>query len=126
MSDDQDIRALLGVYENSLNASDTQLAVSCYSDDGMFMPTTLPTARGRALTPAYEATFNAIKLDVVFEVDELVVTGESSAYALTRSHGTQTVLATGARTVESNREMFLFAKRNGSWKIDRYIFNKPV
>ena len=57
-------------------------------------------------------------------VDELVVTSDSSAYALTRSEGTQTVLATDTTSAEANREMFQFARESGEWKISRYMFNK--
>jgi hypothetical protein len=40
------IRALLTTYERALNTSDAALAASCYTSDGVFMPTTLPTAAG--------------------------------------------------------------------------------
>jgi len=50
-------------------------------------------------------------------VDEL-------AYALTRSHGTQTVLANGATSAEANREVFILRKEDDAWKIARYMFNK--
>lgn len=125
MSSDDDIRQLLGTYERSLNTSDSALAVGCYTSDGVFMPTTLPTAAGSALHEAYRRTFEAIRLDVVFTIDELVVATDEIAYALTRSDGTQTVLETGAVSAESNREMFIFGREDGAWKIARYLFNKP-
>jgi len=90
------------------------------------MPTTLPTAVGPELTRAYDQTFAAIHLDVRFTIDELVVASDSIAYGLTRSNGTQTVHASGARSAESNREVFIFVVENGAWKISRYLFNKPV
>ena len=58
-------------------------------------------------------------LDVTFAIDELVITSDHSAYALTRSNGTQTVLATGDQTAESNREIFLFRRTDAGWKIAR-------
>jgi uncharacterized protein (TIGR02246 family) len=119
-----EITALLATYERALNTDDTALAVSCYTRDGVFMPTTLPTAVGAELKEAYERTFAAIHLDVRFTIDELVV-ADSLAYALTRGNGTQTEHATGAKTAESNREVFLFAIEDGRWKISRYLFNKP-
>jgi uncharacterized protein (TIGR02246 family) len=125
MSPDDEIRALLTTYERALNTDDTALAVSCYTADGVFMPTTLPTAAGPDLTRAYEQTFAAIHLDVEFTVDELVVASDAVAYALTRSAGQQTVHSTGQRSAESNREMFVFTSIEGPWKIARYIFNKP-
>lgn len=90
------------------------------------MPTTLLTAAGPALTEAYDQVFATIHLDVTFTIDELVVASDTIAYSLIRSNGTQTVHATGAKTAESNREVFIFIVENGAWKISRYLFNKPA
>lgn len=73
---------------------------------------------------AYRGIFGAIKLDVEFTIDELVVASEDLAYALTRSKGTQTVLAAGTSGPESNREVFVLRRESGAWKIARYMFNK--
>ncbi len=112
MSPEVEIQELLSTYERALNTDDTALAVSCYAKDGVFMPTTLPTAAGRDLTEAYAQTFEAIHLDVEFTVDELVVASDTVAYALTRSAGEQTVHATGAavRRVEP-RDVRLHRRR---------------
>jgi uncharacterized protein (TIGR02246 family) len=123
---DDQIRSLLATYEQSLNTSDAALAASCYTLDGIFMPTTLPTAEGADMQDAYRQIFGAIRLDVTFTIDELEITSENAAYALTRSNGTQTVLATGDKTAESNREVFLFRHTDTGWKIARYMFNKPA
>jgi len=121
------IRDLLTAYERSLNTSDADLAASCYAVDGIFMPTTLPTVTGADMAGGYRRIFEAISLNVTFTIDELEVTSDDTAYALTRSNGTQTVLATGDEAAESNREMFLFQRTDtGDWKIARYMFNKPA
>ena len=120
------IRALLATYERSLNTSDAALAASCYTSDGIFMPTTLPTAAGDQMKAAYGHVFGAIRLNVTFSVDELVVTSEDSAYALTRSTGEQTILATGAKSAEANREIFIVRRDTNGWKIARYMFNKAA
>jgi len=120
------IEELLTDYERSLNTSDAGLAADCYTADGVFMPTTLPTASGSGLETAYRQIFGAIRLDVSFAVDELVVTSEASAYAVTRSNGTQTVLATGEQSTEANREIFIFRHGDTGWKIARYMFNKAA
>lgn len=125
MSAENDIRKLLGTYERALNTSDAALAAQCYASDGIVMPTTLPTARGVDLEAAYAQIFTTIRLDVAFTIDEVVVASDEVAYALTRSNGTQTVLATGAEGAEANREIFLFRREEGGWKISRYMFNKP-
>ena len=124
MSAHDDIVELLQTYERSLNASDAALAVSCYAVDGVFMPTTQPTAKAGSLRAAYDGIFDVIRLAVTFTIDELVVASDEVAYALTRSNGTQTVLATDAHTAESNREVFVFRTEDGAWKIARYMFNK--
>jgi uncharacterized protein (TIGR02246 family) len=126
MSDEDEIRALLGTYERSLNDSDADLAAACYASDGVFMPTTLPTISGESLRDGYAGIFASIRLSVTFAIDELVVASDSVAYALTRSTGTQVVNATGAESAESNREAFIFGREDGSWKISRYLFNKPA
>ena len=128
------IRQLLQTYERSLNTSNADLAASCYTSDGVFMPTTLPTATGtQALAESYGNIFGNIQLDVAFTVNELVVTSDNStAFALTQSAGHVTIKATGEKVEEANREMFIFAKVDGSgssggdkeWKISRYMFNK--
>lgn len=125
LSDQDEIRDLLRAYERSLNISDAALAVSCYTRKGVFMPTTLPTASGTALMNAYEQTFEAVTLSVTFTIDELVVANDRLAYALTRSDGTQLQHATGTEGAESNREVFIFGREDGAWKISRYMFNKP-
>ena len=125
MGAENEIRSLLESYSRSLNTSDAALAASCYSRDGVFMPTTLPTVSGAAMADGYGRLFETIRLDVTFTIDELVVASDAVAYALTRSSGTQTVLATGERSAESNREVFIFTVEDGSWKIARYLFNKP-
>lgn len=122
MSAETEITDLLRTYERSLNTDDARLAVSCYTSDGMFIPTGLPTSQGGQLMDAYVKTFAAIHLDVRFTIDE-VVAGEELAYAMTRSNGTQTTHATGAKDPESNRELFVFRRENGAWKISRYMFN---
>jgi len=120
------IRDPLATYERALNASDPDLAASCYAADGIFMPTTLPTIAGGDMADGYRRIFDAIRLDVTFTIDELAATSDETAYALTRSAGTQTVRATGNESAESNREVFLFQQTGtGGWKIARYMFNTP-
>jgi uncharacterized protein (TIGR02246 family) len=124
VTNEHEIADLLHTYEHSLNDSDPALAAACYTADGVFMPTTQPTATADGIRMAYEGIFGVIQLDVTFTIDELVVASEDVAYALTRSNGTQTVLAAGTQSAESNREVFIFGKEHGAWKIARYMFNK--
>jgi uncharacterized protein (TIGR02246 family) len=123
MCAEDEIRALLRTYERSLNDSDADLAAACQTSDGVFMPTSLPAISADGLRDGYAAIFSKIRLSVTFTIDDLVVASGSVAYALTRSNGTQVVNATSA---ESNREVFILAREDGSWKISRYMFNKPA
>lgn len=124
--DEKDIRALLAEYGRLLNASDAESIAGLYSDDGIFMPQGFPTAAGReAVLQSYRAIFGNITLAIEFEIDE-VLAGKEVATALTRSNGSVRVNATGDEAPESNRELFVFAKEEGAWRIARYMFNKAA
>ncbi len=121
---EKSIRALLGQYEERLNASDAETIAGLYSADGIFMPQGLPTAAGRdAVLESYRGIFESIALTIHFEVDEIVAS-ESIATALTRSNGSVRIRATGDEAPESNRELFVFGREGGAWRIARYMFNK--
>ena len=124
MTNEHDITQLLHTYERSLNDGDPDLAASCYATDGVFMPTTQPTATAERMREAYAQIFSVIHLNVTFTIDELLIASDDIAYALTRSNGTQTVLANGTQSAESNREVFIFRNEDRAWKIARYMFNK--
>ena len=124
--DEKAIRTLLADYERLLNASDAESIAGLYSADGIFMPQGFPTAAGRdAVLQSYRAIFGNITLAIEFEIDE-VVAGDGMATALTRSNGSVRVNATGDEAPESNRELFVFAQEEGSWRIARYMFNKDA
>jgi uncharacterized protein (TIGR02246 family) len=125
MTDEDEIRGVLARYEQALDTGDPDLAASCYAAEAVIMPTTLPTVQGTAIRRWYAEFFKVTKMDVTFAVDEVVVAGGIVAYAMTRSHGTQTSLATGTASPESNREIFIFTREGATWKIARYMFNKP-
>ena len=126
-TDDVDqIRDLLGAYETSLNRSDAAAAAALYAADGMFYPYNLPTAAGHdQLLAAYEQTFATIRLDISFTVHDELVDGDL-AFATTGSKGEVTVLAENVTVPEENRELFVFARASGQWKIARYMFNKSA
>lgn len=124
----EDVKAIhdvLGRYEGALNASETNAVMPLYADDGVFMPAFSPSAVGASsVRQAYEAVFNAIKLDVKFDIVEIVQVSPVWAFARTNSAGTVTINATGAKSAESNQELFVFHKgTDGAWKIARYAFS---
>ncbi|MEE9215205.1 MAG: nuclear transport factor 2 family protein, partial [Thermodesulfobacteriota bacterium] len=123
-SEKQEIKNLLFTYRDGLNASDVSKVLSLYTEDGIFMPSGAPTSIGtEQVKGAYEFVFSNIRLSIELYIDEITVTGEY-AFARTTSKGSTLIHATGETVPEENRELFILQKENGSWKIDRYMFNK--
>lgn len=120
----QQIEVLLDEYQKSLNTSDAKLAQSLYTKDGIFMPTEAPSGIGsEGILKSYEFVFSQIQLNIEFFIEEIEVEG-SMAFAVTSSKGTVKILANGIEAPEANRELFVFEKVDGEWKIARYMFNK--
>ncbi|MCB0534638.1 MAG: SgcJ/EcaC family oxidoreductase [Lewinellaceae bacterium] len=123
-SEKESIERLLDVYKKSLNTSDAKLAQSLYATDGVFMPSGAPSAIGsEQILKSYEFVFSQIQLNIEFFIDEILVEGDF-AFATTSSKGTTLIHANGETIPEENRELFVFEKVNGGWKIARYMFNK--
>ncbi len=123
-TDRDEIQTVLDRYEKALNASDVDAVLELYADDGVFMPSSAPTAVGiESVRAAYEHVFTMIKLNIAFTVEEIVADG-SIAFARTGSKGSVTILADEKTVPEENRELFIFQKKAGVWKIARYMFNK--
>lgn len=120
----QKIENLLSEYEKSLNNSDAELAQSLYTKDGIFMPTEAPSGIGsKGILKSYEYVFSQIQLNIEFFIEEIEVEG-NMAFAVTSSKGTVKIHANGVKVPEANRELFVFEKVDGEWKIARYMFNK--
>ncbi|MCZ6689812.1 MAG: SgcJ/EcaC family oxidoreductase [Planctomycetota bacterium] len=123
-TDKRAIQTILDTYEKALNASDVEAVIKLYAHDGVFMPSTFPTAVGiESVRASYKHVFDMIKLNIAFTVDEIVADG-SIAFARTGSKGSVTILADEKTVSEENRELFVFQKKDGVWKIARYMFNK--
>ena len=123
-SEKREIKNLLFTYRDALNASDVSKVLPLYTEDGIFMPSGAPTSIGtEQVKGAYEFVFSNIQLSIEFYIDEIIVNGEY-AFARTTSKGSTLIHATGETIPEENRELFILQKENGSWKIDRYMFNK--
>jgi len=120
----QAIEQLLAEYKTSLNTSNAALAQSLYARDGVFMPTGAPSAIGsEEILKSYEFIFSQIQLNIEFYIDEIVV-DRNVAFATTSSKGTTLIRENGQTVPEENRELFVFEKIDGAWKIARYMFNK--
>jgi uncharacterized protein (TIGR02246 family) len=118
------VASVLARYQDALNASDTSAVMPLYAADGVFMPQHSQSAVGAsAVRQAYDAVFQAIRLNIKFNIAEIVVMSPEWAFARTNSAGTVTVHATGATGAEGNQELFIFKKGgDGTWMIARYCF----
>lgn len=121
------IAAVLKSYETALNGNDTDTILSLYSAEPVFMPQNAPALEGRdAVRAGYEQVFATIKLNVTFDIHEVVQAGEW-AWVRTSSAGRTRILATDVEVAEGNNELFVFRLEAGEWRIHRYLFatNQP-
>ncbi len=122
--DEQAVADALSTYQEALNHSDTEAAIQLYASDGVFMPQHSPSSIGRdAVRRAYEQVFEAITLDVTFDIAEIKQLSPDWVLARTNSAGRVTSHATGEGGAEANQELFLFQKIDREWKIARYCFS---
>ncbi len=123
-SDQENIHAVLKAYEQVLNASDVDGVLKLYTEDGVFMAQHNPSAVGiQQVEAAYTGAFQAIDLNVEFDIVEVEVIADDWAFARTNSTGTVTINATGDKFPEGNQELFVLQKIGGNWKIARYSFS---
>jgi uncharacterized protein (TIGR02246 family) len=118
------VAAVLGNYQDALNASNTDVVMKLYAPDGVFMPQNSPSSVGAdEVRKAYKDVFQRIKLSVKFSIAEVAQVAPDWICARSNSAGTGTVSATGAKSAEANQELFIFKKSaDGKWKIARYCF----
>jgi len=120
----REIKKVLFSYRDALNESNVEKVLSLYTENGVFMPSGAPTAIGQEqIKGTYEFVFSTIQLNIEFYIDEIEIVGDR-AFVRTTSKGTTFIHASGETVPEENRELFVLRKENGSWKIDRYMFNK--
>jgi uncharacterized protein (TIGR02246 family) len=123
-ADEKLIAAVLAKYQDALNQSSTDAVMKLYASDGVFMPQNSPSSVGaQAIRKAYDAVFDAIKLNVKFDIAEIRQLAPDWAFARTNSAGRVKVNATGESSAEANQELFVFQKIRGDWKIARYCFS---
>lgn len=123
------IKQVLQSYQQALNASDSEAVVKLYTKDGVQMAPDAPVAAGdKQIAAAYEGIFNAITLDLQFNVDEVEVFNDSRA--MMRSHSAGTVKVNGIEKPAAPaafKELWLLRKADGAWKFTHYSFSaQPV
>src|SRR5262249_19458746 len=122
-TDEKAVAAVLTRYQDALNQSDVDAVMKLYAPDAVFMPEYSPSSVGAAaVRKAYDVVFNAIALRVKFNVAEIKQVAPEWVFARTNSIGTVKVHATGETLPESNQELFVFQKTDGTWGIARYCF----
>jgi len=122
-TDQSEIENILTSYSLALNSSDVTKTVGLYTDDGTLMPNGAPLSHSQQqLYKTYEMLFDTFKLDVKYVSDKIIVTGDY-AIAQTHSKGTTTILISEETLPVENKELFIFHKEKGHWKISHYIFN---
>jgi uncharacterized protein (TIGR02246 family) len=121
------VKAVLKSYEHALNASDVDGVVRLYTDDAVVLAPNAPSAVGiDAVRATYTGIFQAIDIDLTFDVAEVNVVSKDWAFLRSTSHGTVTNLADGAQIPGKSQELFVLHKVEGHWKLARYSFSSTL
>ncbi|WP_332735717.1 YybH family protein [Flavihumibacter sp.] len=119
-----EIEKLIFAYRDALNASDANKVVSLYTSQGVLLANAAPTAEGaEQVKGTYQYVFDNYKYSLEFTIIEIIVNG-NYAFARSTSKGSFIIKASGQTVADENRELFVFEKVNGNWKIARYMYNK--
>lgn len=118
------IEKLIVAYQDALNASDAAKVVSLYTENGVLMANAAPTSEGSTqVKGTYEYVFANFDYTLKFTVLEVQVSG-NTAYARSTSKGSFVIKSSSQTVEDENRELFVFEKQKGEWKIARYMYNK--
>jgi len=118
------IEKLIFSYQDALNASDIDKVISLYTQNGSLIANAAPTADGAdAVRGTYQYVFDNFSYSLQFSIIEIIVNGDS-AFARSTSKGSFVIKANGQTIADENRELFVFDKENGQWRIARYMYNK--
>jgi len=121
------IEEVLKSYERSLNASDVAGVVQLYTDDAVLLAPEAPSAVGiEAVRNAYTGIFQAIAINITFEIAEVKLLSPEWAFLRSNSKGVVTILANGAQVPGGSQELFVLHKSQGRWKIARYSFSSVL
>ena len=124
--DKSEIVEVLKSYESFVNESNAAGLGSIYAQDSILIPEGFDVFVGNeAITGFYAFAFSALTLNLEFNIDpdNIVVAGDV-AYATTDSTGTRLYKESNETVPEINRELWVFNREDGVWKIARYCFNK--
>ena len=120
------IQTMLNAYAAALNAADAAKIATFFTQDGLFIAPGAPTATGPAqIRSTLDGLFGAVTLTLKFTPANTTVVNGNYAFATSTSSGTKLIKANGQTVPASYRELWVFAKVDGQWKIARYLFNQP-
>jgi uncharacterized protein (TIGR02246 family) len=118
------IEKLIFAYQDALNASDVNKVVELYTKNGVLMANSAPTAEGaEQVKGTYQYVFDNFSYTLQFSIIEIVVNG-NTAFARSTSKGSFVIKSSGQTVPDENRELYVFEKVGGNWKIARYMYNK--
>jgi uncharacterized protein (TIGR02246 family) len=121
------ITDVLNRYEQALNASDVEGVVRLFTNDAVVLAPNAPSAVGiDAVRATYTGLFQAIDLDLTFEVAEVNLVSPTWAFLRSTSKGVVTILADGTQIPSGNQELFVLHKTYGRWKLARYSFSSVL
>ena len=118
------IEKLIYAYRDALNASDANKVIDLYTTDGVLLANAAPTAAGaEQVKGTYQYVFDNFTYNLEFTIGEIELQGKY-AFARSTSKGSFVVKSSGQSVPDENRELFVFEKVKGQWKIARYMYNK--
>jgi ketosteroid isomerase-like protein len=118
------IEKLIFAYQDALNASDVNKVVELYTTNGVLMANSAPTAEGaEQVKGTYQYVFDNFNYTLQFSIIEIVVNG-NIAFGRSTSKGSFVIKSSGQTVPDENRELYVFEKVGGNWKIARYMYNK--
>ncbi len=118
----QEIVNLLGIYKFALNSGNARLAQSLFSKDSVFMPSEGVTVFGlEEIYNVHKGFFSKGKLDIEIYIEEIEVDNEI-AFAVTSSENSS--VENDLIFSKDYRELIVFEKLNGAWRIARFMYNK--
>jgi uncharacterized protein (TIGR02246 family) len=118
------IEQLIFSYQDALNTSDISKVIELYTKNGVLMPNSAPTAEAAGqVKGTYQYVFDNFSYTLQFSIIEIEVSG-NYAFARSTSKGSVATKASGQTVPDENKELFVFEKVDGKWKIARYMYNK--
>lgn len=118
------IEKLIHSYQAALNASDVNKVIDLYASNGVLLANAAPSAEGaEQVKGTYQYVFDNFAYTLTFTILEIQVNG-NVAFARSTSKGSFVIKASKQTVSDENRELFVFEKKEGQWKIARYMYNK--